>query len=173
MWMRGLGAVFIIVACTAMGAGAVLRMRERKHLLEKMRRMVVYLKGEIMYANTPLETAFLRTGKREDGKLAELFCSVAQRLESGTEQNFAGVWKEQAESILADTPLKRRDREQLLAFGRSLGYLDRDMQERVIRFYVEDLDLAIEHLREAEPEKSRLFFGLGILSGLFLTVILM
>lgn len=173
MWMRVLGAAATVIACTALGAGAVLRMRERKCLLERMRRMIVHLRGEIMYANVTLETAFWRTGKREEGKLSELFCSVARRLENEAGENFAEMWREEAETILKDTSLKRQDMEQLVCFGKSLGYLDRDMQERVIRFYLEDLELAIENIRREEPEKSRLFFGLGILSGLFLTVILL
>ena len=63
-------------------------------------------------------------------------------------------------------------KEQLLRFGESLGYLDRDMQEKAILFYLEDLEHSIETLRKEEPEKSRLFFGMGILSGLFLAVVL-
>ena len=38
---------------------------------------------------------------------------------------------------------------------------------------LEELERAIEQLRREEPEKKRLCWGLGILGGLFLAVVLM
>ena len=80
--------------------------------------------------------------------------------------------EQKAGKFAAGSVLNKKEQEQLLRFGESLGYLDRDMQEKAILFYLEDLEHSIETLRKEEPEKSRLFFGMGILSGLFLAVVL-
>ena len=42
-----------------------------------------------------------------------------------------------------------------------------------LALYLEELERAIEQLRREEPEKKRLCWGLGILGGLFLAVVLM
>ena len=55
----------------------------------------------------------------------------------------------------------------------SIGYLDLEMQQKTLALYLEELERAIEQLRREEPEKKRLCWGLGILGGLFLAVVLM
>mgnify|MGYP005795278025 FL=1 len=173
MWLRLLGAFLVVVSCTGLGVGAAARLKERRRLLETMKRMVSHLKGEILYANAALPAALSRTGKRGEGVLAEFFCAVADCLESGEGETFAQVWSREAKRVLRRCPLSAAGREALLSFGKNLGYLDREMQEKTIQFYLEELDLEIARLRGEEPEKSRLFFSMGILSGLFLTVILL
>ena len=54
-----------------------------------------------------------------------------------------------------------------------IGYLDLEMQQKTLALYLEELERAIEQLRREEPEKKRLCWGLGILGGLFLAVVLM
>lgn len=172
MWMKLLGAVLVIAACSGTGASAVSRLRERRRLLETIKRMVSHMKGEILYANAPLPSAFYRTGKRGEGKAAELFLAVSEELEQETGDSLGLIWQQQVELFNKTSGLNRADQEALLRFGKNLGYLDREMQEKTIQFYLEELELAITQLRQEEPDKSRLYYGIGILAGLFLTVVL-
>ena len=172
MWLKTLGLILVIASCSGIGAEAVHRLRERLRLLETLRRMASHMKGEILYANVPLAEALYRTGKRNKGAAGELFIAIATELEQETGESFEAVWRAKAGKFAAGSVLNRKEQEQLLRFGESLGYLDRDMQEKAILFYLEDLEQSIETLRKEEPEKSRLFFGMGILSGLFLAVVL-
>lgn len=170
--MKVAGLILVITSCTGIGAEAVRRLRERLKLLETLRRMASHMKGEILYANVPLAEALHRTGKRYKGTVGNLFIDLAKELEKETGDSFEKVWRERAGKFAIESALNKKEQEQLLRFGESLGYLDRDMQEKAILFYLEDLEQSIETLRKEEPEKSRLFFGMGILSGLFLAVIL-
>ena len=173
MWMKLSGAVLVIFACTGLGISSVLRLRARLALLETLKRMVSQLRGEILYANAPLATAFGRLGRRGGGKAASFFLAVSEELEQEAGECLETVWKRQAAAHFPEELLHKKEREQLLRLGESLGYLDRDMQEKTIQLYLEGLELSLAALRREEPEKSRLFVGLGILSGLFLTVILL
>lgn len=46
------------------------------------------------------------------------------------------------------------------------------MQERTLLLYLEQLDVQIQLLREHRQERCRLYSSLGIMSGLFLTILL-
>lgn len=173
MWMKVLGAGLVIVSCTGIGAETARRQKERRRLLETLKRMISQLKGEILYNSLPLPTAFLRTGQRGSGEAAGLFAAVARRMEEEKGESFETVWKSETEHFLGNCSLGETEAEQLRAFGASLGYLDRDMQERTMTYYIEELEEEIQALRRSEAEKCRLFLGLGILAGLFLTVILL
>ncbi|WP_251494275.1 stage III sporulation protein AB [Otoolea muris] len=172
MWMKLLGAALVVGSCTGFGLGAARRLRERRRLLEILRQMIFHLRGEILYANAPLSCALLRTGNRGSGWAAALFTESAKELEREGGEPFEVIWKRQVELLSGDTVLKEPDLKALLRFGMNLGYLDRDMQEKTMQLYLEELELALERLRREEPDKSRLLFGMGVLGGLFLTVIL-
>jgi stage III sporulation protein AB len=72
----------------------------------------------------------------------------------------------------ADVALTKKDRQELVSMGEYLGYLNRDMQERNLLLYLEELDDGIQDLKEHQKEKCRLYTSLGIMSGIFLAVIL-
>ena len=173
MWLKGLGAVLVLLGCSGLGAEAAGRLKERRRILETLKRMISQLKGEILYSNLTLPAAFFRTGQRGGGAAGEFFTAVAKRMEEAAGVSFEEVWKTETEQFLKSCSLGEAEGEQLKAFGSCLGYLDRDMQERTMEFYMEELEQEILALKESEPEKCRLFLGLGILGGLFLVVILL
>lgn len=173
MWMKLIGSALVIAACAGLGADAARTFRKRLKLLEKLKLMVTHLKGEILYANAPLPEAFERTGRRSPGPAGTLFTEVAGELKKETGERFETIWRQKTEEFLKNSVLKGKEREQLLQFGEHLGYLDREMQEKTILFYIEDLEQSITSLRRQEPEKCRLFLSLGVLSGLFLAVVML
>lgn len=172
MWMKILGSVIVMIACGGLGIDAAFQLKKRLGLLEKLKQMVTHLNGEIIYANASLPEAFERVGNRNPGKAGDLFKSVASELRKETGESFNRIWIGQVVTFGKESALDRKEREQLIAFGEHLGYLDREMQEKTIHFYLENIEYSIQRLRIQETEKCRLFVSLGILSGLFLTVVM-
>lgn len=172
MLIKIAGGVFVIAASTGLGLSLAGQWKTRLELLEQLRKMVFLLKGEILYANSPLEEAFERVGTKAAGVLGELFAAVAKRIRNQSGELFYTMWREEIEQIDKSVPLTKEDRQSLTSFGENLGYLDSQMQERTILLYLEQLDLSIAYLREHQREKSRLYTTLGIMGGLFLTIVM-
>lgn len=173
MWIKLLGAVLVTAACSGIGAGAAWRLRERIRLLETLKRMTAHLRGEILYANAPLPQAMLRTAGRERGEAAKLFQMAGEGLEENPGEAFACLWEKTVKTWLDGVPFGTAEEELLLRMGRNLSYRDREMQERAFALCLEELEQQIGRLRREEPEKCRLFGGLGVLSGLFISVMLL
>ena len=93
-------------------------------------------------------------------------------LPDGGGETFSGIWKEELDRQAKAMLLSAREQTELAEFGEHLGYLDVGMQERTIALYLEQLDLAIGVLREHEPERTRMCTCLGIMGGMFLSVLL-
>lgn len=148
-----------------------------KNLMD-LRRMVFMLKGEILYANAPLQEAFSHVGKKAGAgaQLKEFFIWVAEQMGERRGEPFSLIWSEAVaelgqgdwEALL----ISQEDRQALDEFGSNLGYLDSSMQERTILLYLERLDERIEYLREHKRERCRLYGSLGILAGMFLVLLL-
>lgn len=172
IWLKILGCAFIVTGASGCGIWAASRYGERLDLLEQLRQMIFLLKGQILYANSPLEEAFETVGRRTKGPLSELFVRVAERIGGQQGEPFAQLWEEEIGQLGEAPALTKKDRQSLVSMGDHLGFLDRDMQERNLLLYLEQLDLEIQALREHKQERSRLYTSLGVMGGLFLAILL-
>lgn len=166
------GAALVIISCSGMGFYMADQWREHLKTVEILKKMIYLLKGEIVYGNSPLAEALESTGKKGGGALGELFLKVSERLQNQEGEVFYAIWKEEIDRMPKEVCLSKEDRESLKGLGEHLGYLDMGMQERTILLYLEQLDLVIDYLRKHKQEKSRLYTSLGIMGGLFLTIVM-
>ncbi|MCI9184782.1 MAG: sporulation protein [Lachnospiraceae bacterium] len=172
-YLKAAGCLLIIAGTSGWGSWMAANYQNRIKLLEQLRQMVLLLKGQILYANAPLQEGFETVGRRTDGPLADLFSQVAGRIEQQQGETFCQIWKEEVGNLEKEAALSRADRQSLAALGEHLGFLDKDMQERNLLLYLEELDMAIEELRAHKQERCRLYTSLGVMGGLFLTVLLL
>lgn len=171
-WLRLAGAALVIVSCSGLGFYMASQWNEHLKTVEHLRKMIFLLKGEIVYANSPLAEAFERTGRKAGGQMGDLFLKVSERLMGQRGESFYGIWQEEIDGIPKEVCLSSEDKQNLKGLGEHLGYLDTGMQERTILLYLEQLDLSIDYLRNHKQEKSRLYTSLGIMGGLFLTIVM-
>ncbi len=172
MWLRIVGAALVIFSSSGLGVYMAAQLNEHLRTVEKLRKMIFLLKGEIVYANSPLTEAFDQTGRKAGGKIGALFERVSARMLGQQGEPFYTLWQEEIDRLPKEVCLSREDRQNLKELGEHLGYLDKEMQERTILLYLEQLDLTIEYLRKHKQEKSRLYTSLGIMGGLFLTIVM-
>lgn len=177
--MKYMGIAVMALSCAAAGWFAADSLKKRLEALMTLRQMMFYLKGEILYANATLPEALENVGKRFiDGKNAGqaepagVFLRAASRMEEQMGEPFVVVWKEEVGRIPKEFPMKKEDRQALSSLGEHLGYADRDMQERTLLFYLEQLDDAADFLKTELYGKAKLYRSLGAAAGLFLAVIM-
>lgn len=172
VWMKLAGCILIVTGTSGYGIWLAARYGERLETLEQLRQMIFLLKGQIIYANAPLEEAFEAVGRRTEGAMSELFLKVAERIREQEGEPFVQIWKEEIGGLGQETALTEKDKRTLSGMGEHLGFMDREMQERNLLLYLEQLDLEIQGLREHKQERSRLYTSLGVMSGLFLAILL-
>lgn len=178
--MKWMGACFVTLGCSGLGRHMARQWKLRLQWLEQMRRMIYYLKGEIVYGHTALGEALRRVGERcrraegETGlqEMPLFFLAVARRIEEQKGESFAVIWKEELENI-RNAPLKESDFSGLKTLGDHLGYLDLAMQERNLLLYLEQLDGQIAFLTQNVKERTRLYTSLGVMGGLFLSIVML
>ncbi|MFU0828859.1 MAG: hypothetical protein ACFWTJ_15250 [Lachnoclostridium sp.] len=74
---------------------------------------------------------------------------------------------------LDNTSLNKKDLAALGQFGENLGYLDKDMQINTIDLYLEQIEEEIKDLSHNVKQKTYLYNSLGILGGIFITIIML
>lgn len=171
-WIRILGVMLVIGSSTGLGFYMAFQWNEHLRTVEKLRKMIFLLKGEIIYANAPLTEAFERIGNKSGGEIGNFFVKVADRLSRQHGETFYFVWQEEINKLPKEVCLSKEDKQNLKDLGEHLGYLDMEMQERNILLYMEQLDLTIGYLRKHKQEKGRLYTSMGIMGGLFLAIVM-
>ena len=82
------------------------------------------------------------------------------------------MWEEAAKKLAADTHLDGKECDSLINVGNSLGYLDLTQQINNLEIYLESVDEDIAVLSEKYSDSCKMYMSLGVMAGLFLTIIL-
>lgn len=175
MAFKWIGSLIVLFAAGGFGVWSATQWRERLRLLEKLRQMIYFLKGEITYSHAPLAEGLERVGKRENGPLGTLFTAAAEGICRQEGESLQEIWCREVGHLSSPQiklPLTEEDLGQLAGLGEHLGYLDVDMQERTLKLYLEQLDISIDYLRANQREKCRLYTSLGIMGGMFLVIMM-
>ena len=149
MALKWIGSMLVLFSAGGFGIWSAMQWRERLRLLEKLRQMIYFLKGEITYSHAPLAEALERVGKREAGPLGQLFTAAAE-----------GICRQEGESL---QEIWRREVQVLSSPKIRLPLTEEDLEQ---------LDISIEYLRTNQREKCRLYTSLGIMGGMFLVIVM-
>lgn len=165
------GACLVILSCTSLGLYFSSLVQGRVTDLKALKKNITILRGDIKYGNTTLPEAIGALARRNSDTFKEFFAAIEGELLNSSGLSFIQIWDKGIKTCLKNSYMNQSDREQLNRLGETLGYLDKEMQLKTIDFYVEQLDHELIDAVNTMKEKTRLYNMLGILFGLFLTVV--
>jgi stage III sporulation protein AB len=172
-FIKILGCVLILSSSTGMGLYFSSELKGRIQDLKELRRILTLLRGDIRYANSPLPEAVQALSVRHDGRYKKFLTMAAERLSEYGGVSFCEIWKESVAKGLENTSLSKKDLQSLSGFGDNLGYLDKEMQLNTIDLYLSQIEEEIKELSKGVKEKTYMYNTLGILGGIFLTIIML
>lgn len=172
LMLKLLGCGLILASSAGIGVYFSSQLRARIEELMELKKILMLLRGNIRYACTPLAEALHSISLKYSGEFREFLDYVCSQMNQMEGKTIADIWKEGVEQKLSGLALSKQDKEALIHFGSNLGYLDKDMQLSTIDLYIATLETEIEEATKTVKEKSYLYNSLGIMAGLFVTIIL-
>ncbi|MCX7715222.1 MAG: hypothetical protein N2171_05810 [Clostridia bacterium] len=167
MIAKMMGGICILSATTYLGF-------ERAHLLYKRVKYIMNIKtsltmleSEIGFCANRLDSAFMTISKLSDTQ--GLFSQTAKKLQS---VGIKEAWEMSVRAHREKMRLTGEDTEILLSFGAELGMTDRENQIKNIRYITSLLEKQYKEAKEEYERMARTYRSIGILSGLFLIVLL-
>lgn len=173
IFIKIMGCVFIITSSAGMGWYFSSELRNRISDLKELKKLVFLLRGDIRYANTPLPEAVQALSIRHDGKYKLFLTEIAERLNELGGISFCIIWKNAVTKKLENTSLSKKDLNGLGQLGETLGYLDKDMQINTLDLYISQIEEEIADISHGIKEKTYLYNSLGIMGGIFITLIML
>lgn len=164
-----------LIMGSALWAGAYFAARETYRLrdLGEMERGVLLLEGQIAYLSAPLPEALESISWKMEGEIGEAFRQAAERMARRDGSSAEGIWKEIWQAKQGETYFRQDDMDALLLFGKTLGFLDKEQQKSSIRLFLRYLESAQEQGRRRLDKNGRLYYGMGVLGGLLLVMVLL
>lgn len=173
VYIKIIGVILVISGCTGVGLTVGGNYSRRYRQLEMLKHMVTLLMGEIRYAPAELPEIFLRVAERVSPPFDGFLKGIIGEMSAMDGRTLAQLWREGVERSLSGTCLTREDKNRLDRLGAQLGILDRETQLSVMALYLQELETAMAELGRTMGQKQKVSLSLGLLSGLFLTVILL
>ena len=170
---RFIGCVLIITATTGGGILYGLDLQEYLEKLLYIRHIVYLLKGELEYSNAPLSDVFGQVAMRVKEPYRKWLRAMERQVENREADQFLKIWIRTIDQYLGELHLKSTHSLQLKELGNYIGQSDLASESRNLALYLNRLELEIEKVREGIAAKKKIGNCLGIMSGVFLVVILM
>ena len=160
------------MSCTALGFYFAAQEKLRVQDLQEFKKALMILSSEIEHMRTPLPLACANISKRTAGTVSILFEQFSDLLSHEAGETAYQLWLQALESQKKRSYLATEDWDAIENFGKTLGYLDKQMQQSAITCTVEYIDEKTTSLQTQSDKNSRMYRSLGIIGGLLLVVVL-
>lgn len=171
--LRLTGAVCIIAGCTGMGIFYRQRLHTAVRHLHYMQWILELFISEVRYGKSTLPECCRQAGEKAREPYGQALLSIYREMEQHDGYNFHEKWQAQMGKALKELPLTAAEKNIFLGFSECSGLVDNRMQVRAIEQYRDMLANAVKSREDNLEKQGRLAAGLGIMSGLLLTVVLL
>ena len=167
-----IGSILVIAATSMAGIRAASRMDEKYNEIKYIRQMLYILQSEIQYSHTYLAEAFSNISGFVKNPYNVWLRQLHFRLERKESGSIDKVWRETIDEYLIDVKLPYRQKEQLKELGVCLGCADIEVQVRYMELLGRQMEIAMEEIREELESKKKLCRCIGVVSGVFIAILL-
>lgn len=167
--------VMALVMASAVLTGRQIACGYRKRLLEldALRRCMMILNNEIAYSSSALAECFDAASARcIDKEISEMFADMSRLVSQAQGERASDIWDSCVNRHEGSLHLTDTDIAELYNFGKSLGYLNAQMQTDSIRLYMSVLETQISDAAAHVDNQCRAAKTLSIACGAFVCIIL-
>ncbi len=170
--LRLAGGCMIFAGCLGLGLWYREQFVGRVRALRILQNILELLCSEIRYGRGTLPECCGRIADRLPAPCREAFLRIEARMGENTGENFEQIFRDCVEEPLGEMPLKEEDRETFLRFVPGNGFLDGQMQIRMIEQSRDRLETKAKELEAENADKCRMAVGLGAMGGLLIVLVL-
>lgn len=172
MLLKITGFILVMMATTAAGVFFAGKDGYRAKDLYQMKTALNILKSEIEYALTPVPEAMGHISQKINEPVNQIFKCFYDTALTDKKIGIYDIWEKSIEENKSCTYFEKDDIECFKCFGKTLGYLDKNMQLNSIEITLDYIDEKIDMLNSVSDKNKKLYTSLGILSGLMICVVL-
>lgn len=165
------GGALLIFAMSMVGFSKAEKIKQRYNQLITFRKILIMIQGEIRYNNSTISEALSHVAAHNDGVFKGILENTSVQVNKNTGQSFEQIWSENIGENENKLELNKEDVRIIKEFGKCMGYLDYEMQNKSIDYLISQLQLVIDELNEKMPESIKICRIMGVLAGIFVLIL--
>ncbi|QHS22727.1 stage III sporulation protein SpoAB [Virgibacillus sp. MSP4-1] len=169
--MKWIGAMLFLLATTQAGFDIAKRLSDRPQQIRQLKNALQILEAEIVYGQTPIHEVFYQLSKQIPEPLSDFFSELHNRL-SVSQTTLYDIWNPTLKEIWKQSAMKKAEREIMDQFGKTLGQHDFTQQQKHIQLALTHLERELANAEEEKYRYGRMAKSLGVLTGLFVILLL-
>ncbi len=169
--LKLLGSLGILIGCVGFGLDRIGEEKGRISHLQEVIRIIRRIQSEISYGKHTLPEICLILAGTCAAPYRECFRAVYDKAQRQEGNCLEQIWVQEFTQCMQNVQLQEEEKEILRNLPQNLGIQEEKYQAESIG---QSMDLLTRKCREAEDayaDKSRMIFGLSILSGVFMTIL--
>lgn len=170
--MKIVGCIIVILSTTLIGLKKAEEWDVKYEEIKYFRQILLRLESEIRCAKVCLSDVFRNVSKNLRDPYDTWFQQMSMRLEQKKEGGFIRIWSDTIDIYLKEVNISEKQKNQIKELGNYLGSLDISMQMKQIQLVNEQLELAMQELRDELEGKKKICRCLGVMSGIFIAILL-
>lgn len=173
--MKILGGGLVVVACGGFGAYPVRKMNCRISEMEILYYCILRLKSEICHTMDPLPEALLGaagSAVKKGSVYGTALAVLAEKLRNGKE-GYETHLANTMDEVFSGSVITTEETESFRRVFVSLGGADKERQAGILTHYAEQIQEELRGEKKKKKERAYLYRSMGILCGIFLTVLLL
>ncbi|MBR5156025.1 MAG: stage III sporulation protein AB [Clostridia bacterium] len=168
-----LAGAIIFFGCGYFGILFSQKFKERVRQLAEFQRALTELEYSIEFMGMTIGDALMILAKNSETELESVFLYVSERLKSSPGSDMQKIWQRALSKYSEGLALKKDDVEIILDFSKNLGTGNREKEKNNIKVTSMRLRIAEDEARAELERNSKMYRGLGFLSGIFVVIVLM
>ena len=166
------GAMCILVGCIGYGVDRIGRERSRVEHLREIIRIIRRIQDEISYGKHTLPEICLILSEYCNASYRPFFRKIYEQTNQGKGTSFGYIWEQQMALCLQDAPLSEEEKDILRNLPQNLGMQDEKLQAENIGGSMDLLNRKCQKAEDAYENKAKMILSVSVLTGIFLTILL-
>lgn len=171
--LKLLGSILVLLGSAGYAFSCKQELQDRLYQTRCMETILELLESEIRYSKASLPEACKNSASRVEEPYRRGLLEVFQGMEKDRGIPFSLVWKQVMEKCLQQTKVNKKDRLLFLQFAEHTGYADYQMQQKMLQQCRQTLGQSVKKQEESMENKAKVVMSMGVIGGLFLTIVLL
>ncbi len=169
MYIRIIGAILIVFACSAVGYYLALSYKREERTIRHLISALDYMECELQYRLTPLPELCRMAAAENPGEVSDLLLTLAKELDSQISPDASSCM---TAALAKHEKLPDKTKKLMLKLGGSLGRFDMEGQLRGLETTRQICRKELEALSDHRDQRLRNYQTLAVCAGLALAILL-
>lgn len=164
--LRLAGSLFIILSCTLIGYEKSKEVTIHRKELEELQRIILMIQTELKYIKSPFGELFGKLQNKTEGNFKEWLKEMSEDLRGFQQGTLEDIWSTSVDNHLHESFLTREELNELKQVGKHISHTE------ALDLFLIQIELFIQQTREEEKTKKKMYQSMGIMTGIFLVIML-